>query len=180
MASHNPISRRGDDSSRRRFLGQVGRGAVAGGVAWPLLQQRAAGDDTIQAGRVAHRTLGKTELDISEIGFGGHSWSYKRVPAGLIVLEKTITLNTMSRRPDIVIRDRQGKAVMVVECKAPEVKVSQAAFDQVARYNAVLRVPYLVVTNGLEHYCCRMEFARNTYTFLQEIPDYSSMTGVQD
>jgi len=105
---------------------------------------------------------------------------YKRVPAGLIILEKTITLNTMSRRPDILIHDRQGKAVMVVECKAPEVKVSQAAFDQVARYNAVLRVPYLVVTNGLEHYCCRMEFARNTYTFLQEIPDYSSMTGVQD
>lgn len=104
---------------------------------------------------------------------------HKRVPAGLIVLEKTITLNTMSRRPDILIHDRKGKAVMVIECKAPEVKVSQAAFDQVARYNAVLRVPYLVVTNGLEHYCCRMEFALNTYTFLQEIPDYSSMTGVQ-
>jgi predicted aldo/keto reductase-like oxidoreductase len=81
MANQNQISGRGEDSSRRRFLGQVGRGAVAGGVAWPLLQQHAAGNEPIQAGRVAHRTLGKTNLEISEIGFGGHSWSYKRVPA---------------------------------------------------------------------------------------------------
>ena len=101
---------------------------------------------------------------------------YKDVPAGLIALEKTIIMNTMNRRPDILVYDRKGSAVMIIECKAPEVNVSQTAFDQVARYNAVLRVPYLVVTNGLDHYCCRMEFLRNSYSFLEEIPDYAAMT----
>ncbi|HSG67732.1 MAG TPA: type I restriction enzyme HsdR N-terminal domain-containing protein [Bacteroidales bacterium] len=102
---------------------------------------------------------------------------HKNVPAGLVALEKSIVMNTMSRRPDVLIHDRAGKPVMVIECKSPDVKISQGAFDQVARYNAVLRVPYVVVTNGLDHYCCRMEFPDNTYTFLREIPDYGHMTG---
>ena len=101
---------------------------------------------------------------------------HKHVPAGLISLERTIAVNTMSRRPDILIYDRKGVPVMIIECKAPEIKVSQAAFDQVARYNAAMRVPYLVVTNGLDHYCCRMEFMKNSYTFLEEIPEYAVMT----
>jgi hypothetical protein len=99
----------------------------------------------------------------------------KQVPASLIILEKKIIMNSMSRRPDILIHDRQGKAIMIVECKAPEVKISQDTFDQVARYNSVLRVPYLVVTNGLQHYCCRMDYDNSSYDFLEDIPAYAEM-----
>ena len=100
----------------------------------------------------------------------------KKVPAGLIVLEKKIIMNTMKRRPDILLYDNKGKPVMIVECKAPEVTISQDTFDQIARYNSVIRAPYLVVTNGLKHYCCLMDHQHNSYQFLEEIPDYSKLT----
>jgi hypothetical protein len=99
----------------------------------------------------------------------------KAVPAGLIVLEKSVVLNTMSRRPDILIHDKQGNPVMIVECKSHDVKISQDTFDQIARYNSVIRVPYLVVTNGIDHYCCRMDNQKNTYKFMKEIPDYQEI-----
>ena len=79
--------------------------------------------------------------------------------------------------PDWFIHDRQGKPLMIIECKAPEVKISQDTFDQVARYNSVIRVPYLVVTNGLQHYCCLMDYGRQTYKYLEDIPDYKTMCG---
>ena len=91
--------------------------------------------------------------------------------------EKNILLNTMSRRPDILIHDKQGNPVMIIECKAPDVKVSQDAFDQIARYNSVLRVPYLVVTNGMQHFCCLMDYSNSSYRFTEDIPDYPEMTG---
>ena len=99
----------------------------------------------------------------------------KKVPAGLMILEKQITMNTMLRRPDILIHNRQGAPVMIVECKAPEVDITQDTFDQIARYNSVLKVPYLLVTNGLRHYCCRMDYQEGTYKFLKDIPDYDGM-----
>ena len=100
----------------------------------------------------------------------------KQVPAGLIILEKQLIMNKMSRRPDILIHNRQGEAVMIVECKAPEVNITQDTFDQVARYNSVLSVQYLVVTNGLQHFCCQMDYQGNTYRFLEDIPEYNEMT----
>ncbi|MCK5079444.1 MAG: type I restriction enzyme HsdR N-terminal domain-containing protein [Bacteroidales bacterium] len=100
----------------------------------------------------------------------------KQVPAGLIILEKQLIMNKMSRRPDILIHNRQGEAVMIVECKAPEVNITQDTFDQVARYNSVLSVQYLVVTNGLQHFCCQMDYKGNTYRFLEDIPEYNEMT----
>ena len=99
----------------------------------------------------------------------------KNVPAGLMILEKKIIMNTMSRRPDILVHDRQGEPVMIVECKAPDVNISQDTFDQIARYNSVINAPYLVVTNGLQHYCCHMKYADNSYQFLEDIPDYYDM-----
>jgi len=98
------------------------------------------------------------------------------VPASLMILEKKITMNTMSRRPDIVLHDKNGKPVMIVECKAPEVKISQDTFDQIARYNSVIKALYLVVTNGLKHYCCKMDHSNNSYQFLEDIPDYLDMS----
>ena len=100
----------------------------------------------------------------------------KEVPSGLIILEKKLVLNTMTRRPDILIHNRQGVPIMIVECKAPDVKISQDTFDQIAGYNSVLRVPFLVVTNGMQHFCCKMDYKIDNYSFLKEIPSYTDMT----
>ena len=99
----------------------------------------------------------------------------KNVPSGLIVQEKKLVMNTMTRRPDIVIYNRNAEAVMIIECKAPEVRIGQDTFDQIARYNSVLLVPYLIVTNGLNHYCCKMDYTNEAYSFLEDIPTYQEM-----
>jgi type I site-specific restriction endonuclease len=96
----------------------------------------------------------------------------KNVPAGLIVIEKGLKVNQLNKRTDIVIYKRDGKAGMIVECKAPSVKISQATFEQIARYNMSLRVPLLVVSNGLEHYCCKIDFEKEQYSFLKDIPTF--------
>lgn len=100
----------------------------------------------------------------------------RQVPASLISIEKPLKFNKMDRRADIVAHNRQGEALMIVECKAPDVKISQETFDQITRYNAVLSVPFLVVTNGLKHYCCRMDYENRTYNFLDDIPAFGEMT----
>lgn len=103
----------------------------------------------------------------------------KGVPAGLMAMEKSLTYNAMQRRPDIVAHDRHGQALMIVECKAPEVSIRQETFDQIAKYNAVLHVPFLVVTNGLKHYCCWMDYDKQSYRFLPDIPSFMEMTAPQ-
>jgi len=97
----------------------------------------------------------------------------KNIPQSMIGIEKEHTLYKMKRRSDILIFGNQGLPAMVVECKAPTIKISQKSFDQVARYNMILKVKYLVVTNGLQHFCCLIDFGKATYSFLEEIPDYS-------
>jgi hypothetical protein len=104
----------------------------------------------------------------------------KNLPAGLVLLEKTLTYNKMKRRPDVVAHDRQGKPLLIVECKAPDVKITQQTFDQIARYNSVLKVPYLIVTNGIKHYCCRMDYSLGNYVFLNDIPGYEEMINAAD
>ena len=71
--------------------------------------------------------------------------------------------------------ERSGAARALVECKAPTVKINQAVFDQVARYNLVFRVEYLFVTNGLQHYCCKIDFETGEIIFLPDIPTYDSL-----
>jgi hypothetical protein len=99
----------------------------------------------------------------------------KEYPKSLLAVEKKIVLNTLAKRCDIVVYDKQGVALMIVECKAPNIDISQEAFDQVARYNMKLKVKYLVVTNGLKHYCCFIDFEKNNYYFLEEIPGYNTI-----
>lgn len=101
--------------------------------------------------------------------------NHKQVPAGLLVLEKKLVMNTMTRRPDILVHDRGGRPWMIVECKSHVIRISQETFDQVARYNSVLKVPYIVVTNGMLHFCCQMDYQRKTYRFLDDIPAYPAM-----
>lgn len=101
-------------------------------------------------------------------------------PSGLMANEIGITLNGTSRRCDTVVFDRTGKPLVIVEYKAPTVTISQHTFDQIVRYNMVLQARYLIVSNGLSHYCCRIDYASKTYEFLPAIPAYSDMAAGQN
>jgi len=99
----------------------------------------------------------------------------KHFPASLVAIERSLRMNQRDFRTDIVLFSKSGNPLIVIECKAPEVKISQQVFDQIARYNLDLRVSYLIVTNGLTHYCCRFDQSELSYTFLPEIPDYKEI-----
>jgi type I site-specific restriction endonuclease len=99
----------------------------------------------------------------------------KHFPASLVAIERSLRINQRDFRTDIVLFSKSGNPLVVVECKAPEVKISQQVFDQIARYNLDLRVSYLIITNGLAHYCCRFDQSQLSYTFLPEIPDYTAI-----
>lgn len=94
----------------------------------------------------------------------------KNYPKSLINVEKVITINGLIKRYDIVVFQPNGSIFLVVECKQPNVPISQAVFDQIARYNLTLKANYLMVTNGLNHYFCKMDFENETYLFLKDIP----------
>ncbi|MEO9480179.1 MAG: type I restriction enzyme HsdR N-terminal domain-containing protein [Maribacter dokdonensis] len=97
----------------------------------------------------------------------------KNYPTSHINVEKQITLNGLKKRYDIVVFKPDGKLDILVECKAPEITISQNTFDQIAQYNFKLNANYLMVTNGLAHYYCQMDFVAEKYQFMQEIPDFS-------
>jgi len=99
--------------------------------------------------------------------------SDKNYPFGLMGIEKMIKYNSLKKRADIVIYNNDGEPNILVECKAPNIKITQDAFDQVARYNFKLRVKYLVVTNGMKHFCCSIDYEKDEFNFLQEIPSFS-------
>jgi hypothetical protein len=96
----------------------------------------------------------------------------KKYPASLIAIEMEFKLNNLSKRSDAVIYDKLGNPILIVECKASSVKVDQKVFDQIARYNMKFNVEYLVVTNGLQHYCCKIDYTNNNYEFLKEVPEF--------
>nr|WP_202406032.1 type I restriction enzyme HsdR N-terminal domain-containing protein [Hufsiella ginkgonis] len=98
----------------------------------------------------------------------------KNYPKGLIGLEGGLKLNSLQKRSDIVLFNAAGNKTLLVECKAPSVKISQATFDQVARYNVVHQVSFLAVTNGLQHYFCEVDFGRRSYKFIEELPMYTN------
>ncbi len=95
-------------------------------------------------------------------------------PKSYINVEKIIKINDLDKRYDIVVYQPNGNLFLLVECKAPEVKISQQTFDQIARYNLVLKAQYLMVTNGLNHYFCQMDFENEKYIFLKELPEFIS------
>ena len=97
----------------------------------------------------------------------------KKYPLSHINVEKQITLNGLKKRYDVVVFKPNGELHILVECKAPEVSISQMTFDQIAQYNFKLNATYLMVTNGLSHYYCQTDFVAEKYEFMQEIPDFS-------
>ncbi|WP_136481191.1 type I restriction enzyme HsdR N-terminal domain-containing protein [Cognatitamlana onchidii] len=98
----------------------------------------------------------------------------KGYPKSLINVEKEITINDLKKRYDIVVYNPDGSIHLVIECKAPKVKITQETFNQIARYNLKLNASFLMVTNGLNHYYCQMDFVNEHYIFLKEIPDYNA------
>ena len=99
----------------------------------------------------------------------------KNYPASLIRVEMFFKVNRLSKRGDIVLYNRKGEPLVLVECKSVKVNIAQKTFDQIARYNLKFRVNYLIVTNGLKHYCCKMDYSTNSYTFLKEIPGFDEI-----
>jgi len=99
----------------------------------------------------------------------------KHYPKGLLAVEKQLKIYDTEKRADIILYNINLKPIVIVECKAPEVTVNQKAFDQIARYNMNFKADYLIVTNGLKHFCCKPDYKSSTYEFLKEIPDYQIM-----
>ncbi len=99
----------------------------------------------------------------------------KGFPAALMANEVSLTQNGIKRRCDTLVADASGAPLLIVEYKAPHVKISQETFDQIVRYNMVLRARYLVVSNGFVHYCCKMDYEKDCYSFLPEMPKYSDL-----
>lgn len=97
----------------------------------------------------------------------------KNYPESLIAVEKQLKLNRTIKRTDLLLFNRQGRPEIIVECKAPHVKIDQTTFDQIARYNMSLAASYLVVTNGIDHYYCKIDQTAERYVFLKDIPAYS-------
>ena len=97
-------------------------------------------------------------------------------PQTLISIEHEISLNRLSKRCDAVVFSKESEPLMILEFKAPEIPVSQTAFDQIVRYNLVLKVSYLLITNGMKHFCCKVNIQKKDYIYLNEIPFYEELT----
>ncbi|MBK5721521.1 type I restriction enzyme HsdR N-terminal domain-containing protein [Dysgonomonas sp. Marseille-P4677] len=99
----------------------------------------------------------------------------KGYPQALMANEIQINLNNQRKRCDSVVYNRELLPLVIVEYKSPDVDITQAVFDQIVRYNIVLKVNYLIVTNGLSHYCCKMNYLAQTFDYLPDIPLYSEL-----
>jgi hypothetical protein len=96
----------------------------------------------------------------------------KKYPKSYINVEKNIKINDLNKRYDIVVYQPNGSIYLLIECKAPEITINQQTFDQIAKYNLVLNAKYLMVSNGLNHYFCQMDFENEKYIFLKELPEF--------
>jgi type I site-specific restriction endonuclease len=99
----------------------------------------------------------------------------KHFPRMMISVEKGFSQNRNRQRYDLLIYHKSGKPVMIVECKAPEVEINQQVFDQAGRYNNKHQAAYMLITNGLKHYCCAINIQNKQYSFLQDVPDYTEL-----
>lgn len=97
-------------------------------------------------------------------------------PASLMANETSIRLNDTLRRCDTVVYDLQARPLVIVEYKAPDIEITQQVFDQIVRYNMVLHARCLIVSNGMSHYCCLIDYDKSSYTFLTEVPRYERLT----
>ena len=97
----------------------------------------------------------------------------KGYPAAYLAIEKQLIINGMKKRCDAILYNEYALPIVIIELKAPNIPISQATFDQVAVYNAKLKVDFFMISNGLEHYCCKVNTENARYDYLPEIPSYS-------
>ena len=102
---------------------------------------------------------------------------HKKYPASHINVEKKLSVSGLNKRYDVVVYNSDGSIAVLVECKAPGQPIRQEAFDQVARYNLQLKAQYLMVTNGLDHFFCRMDFNEGRYDFHRDLPSFGNTQG---
>lgn len=93
-------------------------------------------------------------------------------PASLIKIEGSLEYNNRKKRSDILVYNRNGDPFLIVECKSYKTKITQLTFDQVGVYNQSMKAEFILVTNGMEHFCCQMDFEKNNIEFIQEIPKF--------
>ena len=103
----------------------------------------------------------------------------KKYPKSLINVEKVLKVNGLRKRYDVVVFNPDGSIFILIECKAPEIKIAQTTFDQIARYNMTMKAEYLMLTNGLNHYFCQMDYENGKYEFLRALPDFDSQKIIQ-
>lgn len=96
----------------------------------------------------------------------------KSYPASLMANEVSLKYGAKSLRADTVLYNRSLKPIMIMEYKAPDIAITRSVFDQISAYNLLLHVDYLIMSNGMQHYCCKMDYDHRSYTFLTDIPDY--------
>ncbi len=124
--------------------------------------------------RLRHRAVALTPEELVRQTFVDYLIDSLGYPAGLMANEISITLNGTTRRCDSVLFDRNHHPVMIIEYKAPTVNITQKVFEQIARYNLILKAPYLVVANGRTCYCCRID-SDGTPQFLPGVPEYDAL-----
>jgi hypothetical protein len=96
----------------------------------------------------------------------------KQFPVQLISVEKGFSQNRLAKRYDLLVYDRSGRPLMIIECKSPSVEINQKTFDQATLYNQKYLAKYVLVTNGRKHYCCIVDMKKKSYSFLKDIPAY--------
>ena len=99
----------------------------------------------------------------------------KKFPRSLIQIEGGLSLNQLQKRTDIVIFNQSGARIMVIECKAPAIKITQNVFDQASRYNSIHKTQWLVVTNGIQHFYAQIDHLNKSFAFVQELPLYQDL-----
>ena len=100
---------------------------------------------------------------------------HKGYPKGLMGNEVELRVGEKRLRCDTILYNKQGQPQMIIEYKAPTIQIQQKTFDQISAYNLLLHVDYLIVSNGLQHYCCKMDYDSQKYLFIKEIPDYQNL-----
>ena len=100
---------------------------------------------------------------------------HKGYPAGLIGNEVELNVGEKKLRCDTILYNKVAQPQMIIEYKAPQIKLQQKTFDQISAYNLLLKVDYLIVSNGMQHICCRMDYENQKYCFLEDIPNYQEL-----
>lgn len=99
----------------------------------------------------------------------------KNYPKSHINVEKLLKINDLNKRYDVVVYNPNGSILILIECKAPEIKISQSTFDQIAKYNMTLKAQYLMITNGLNHYFYKMNYTSEKFDFQDDLPEYQTL-----